>query len=155
MQTVDDLFAAPRFVEFEIADQRFVNIEMLEQLPRPARIFSRDHVAFAQHPQRAQRDILEVANGRGDEIKSARRERWMLFAHFVQYTAQTTLVAGRGQKEYFLHMERQPAKSSGTPPPEPKPADKKATERLSRPPKDRREITIGPTTKAGPDITLG
>jgi hypothetical protein len=33
--------------------------------------------------------------------------------------------------------------------------ERKARERLARPPKDRREVTIGPTNKAGPDITLG
>lgn len=33
--------------------------------------------------------------------------------------------------------------------------ERKARERLAKPPKDRREVTIGPTNKAGPDITLG
>jgi hypothetical protein len=33
--------------------------------------------------------------------------------------------------------------------------ERKARERLARPPKDRREVTIGPTHKAGPDITVG
>jgi hypothetical protein len=31
---------------------------------------------------------------------------------------------------------------------------KKAKEILSRPPKDRREVTIGPTSKTGPDVIV-
>jgi len=30
-----------------------------------------------------------------------------------------------------------------------------ARRKLSRPPKDKREVTIGPTTSTGPDITVG
>lgn len=33
--------------------------------------------------------------------------------------------------------------------------ERKARERLARPAKDRREVTIGPTNKTGPDVTLG
>lgn len=33
--------------------------------------------------------------------------------------------------------------------------EKKAREILSKPPRDKREVTIGPTDKTGPDITLG
>lgn len=29
------------------------------------------------------------------------------------------------------------------------------TRKLERPPKDKREVTIGPTTSTGPDITVG
>lgn len=30
-----------------------------------------------------------------------------------------------------------------------------AVRKLARPPKDSREVTIGPTTSTGPDITVG
>ena len=30
-----------------------------------------------------------------------------------------------------------------------------AARKLARPPKDKREVTIGPTTSTGPDITVG
>jgi hypothetical protein len=33
-------------------------------------------------------------------------------------------------------------------------SEKKAREILSRPPKDRREVTIGPTSKTGPDVVV-
>jgi hypothetical protein len=33
--------------------------------------------------------------------------------------------------------------------------EKEAREILSKPPRDKREVTIGPTDKTGPDITLG
>ncbi len=47
---------------------------MLQQSPGVARVLGGDDVALAQHAQRAQRDILEVANGRGDEVKRARSQ---------------------------------------------------------------------------------
>lgn len=34
-------------------------------------------------------------------------------------------------------------------------AEREAREALKNPPKDKREVTIGPTTGAGPDITVG
>ena len=45
---------------------------MFQQLPGVARILGGDDVALAQHTQRAQRDVLEVANGRGNQIQGAR-----------------------------------------------------------------------------------
>jgi hypothetical protein len=39
-------------------------------------------------------------------------------------------------------------------PPDPKPDERKSKERLARPPKDRREVIIGPTNGNGPDVTL-
>ena len=72
-QSLDDFFAAFGFVELEIAEQRFGNFEVLEQLARAARVFRRDHVAFLEHAQRAQGDVLEIADRRGDEIKRAGR----------------------------------------------------------------------------------
>ena len=51
---------------------------MFQQLSRVARVLGGDHVAFLQDAQCAQGDVLEVADGRGDQIKRARHERWRL-----------------------------------------------------------------------------
>ncbi len=48
---------------------------MFEQLPGMPRVLGGDHVALAQDAQRAQRDVLQVANRRGDEVKRAGGER--------------------------------------------------------------------------------
>jgi len=40
-------------------------------------------------------------------------------------------------------------------PEQPVPTEQQAREVLAKPPRDRREVTIGPTDKTGPDITLG
>jgi len=44
----------------------------------------------------------------------------------------------------------QPPKKENQPP-----ESEEDKEKLARPPKDKREVTIGPTTETGPDITLG
>ena len=54
---------------FVIADGRFMNAEMIQQLARVSRVFARNHTHFFQHPQRAQRDVFEIAYRRGDEVK--------------------------------------------------------------------------------------
>ena len=48
---------------------------MPEQLPGAARVLGGHHVALAQHAQRAQRDVLQVANRRGHEVKRAGGKR--------------------------------------------------------------------------------
>ena len=80
MEAFDDFLAAPGFVELKIAEQRLGDAEMFEQLSRVARVLGGDHVAFLQYAQRVQGDVLEVADGRGDQIKRARHERWQLHA---------------------------------------------------------------------------
>jgi len=54
---------------------------MLQQLPGVARVLGGDDVALAQHAQSAQRDVLKVANGRGDEIKRSRSQWWQYGVH--------------------------------------------------------------------------
>ena len=71
----DDFLAAPGLVELEIAQQRFGDAEMLQQLAGVARVLGGDDVALAQHAQRAQRDVLKIADGRGNEVKRARSQR--------------------------------------------------------------------------------
>src|SRR5690242_9559206 len=48
LQPREDFFAAFGFVEFEMANQRFRDLEMLQQLACPARIFCCDDIAFTQ-----------------------------------------------------------------------------------------------------------
>ena len=74
-EALDDFLAASGFVELEITEERFGDSEMLQQSPGVARVLGSDDVALAQHAQRAQRDVFEVANGRGDEIKRPGCER--------------------------------------------------------------------------------
>src|SRR3954464_8576242 len=57
----------------------------------------------------------------------------------------------RGREvEVLFFMKRNPAGK-----PEPKTiTEKQAKEILANPPKDRREVTIGPTSKTGPDVIV-
>ena len=74
-ETFDDLFAAFGLIELEIAQERFGDAKMFQQLPGMTRVLGGNHVALAQDAQRAERDVLEIANRRGDEVKRAGRER--------------------------------------------------------------------------------
>ena len=67
----ENFFAALGFVELEVAQERFGNFEMPEQLPGVTRVFGRDDVALLQHAQCAQRDVFQIADRRRDQIKHA------------------------------------------------------------------------------------
>ena len=54
---------------------------MFQQLPGMPRILGGDHVALAQDAERAERDVLEVANRRGHEVKRAGGEWWQSGVH--------------------------------------------------------------------------
>ena len=56
---------------FVVAHQRLVNVVVSEKLLRMARVFARDLIHFFEDAQRAQRDVLEVADRRADEIQAA------------------------------------------------------------------------------------
>ena len=79
-QAFDDFLAALRLVELEIAQQRLGNSEMLQQLSGVPRVLGRHHVALLERAQRAQRDVLQVADRRGDQVKRAGRQRWRFHA---------------------------------------------------------------------------
>jgi hypothetical protein len=53
---------------------------MLQQLSRVTRVFGGHHVALAQRPQRPQRDVLQIADRRGDEVKRGWLERRQIHA---------------------------------------------------------------------------
>src|SRR5271155_4378385 len=65
---------------------------MLEQLSRAPRVLGGDHVALAQNAQRAQRDVLKVADGRSDEIKSAGGEWWQCGVHVLTNPVQSRTI---------------------------------------------------------------
>jgi len=56
---------------------------MFQQLPGMPRVLGGDHVALAQDAERAERDVLKVANRRGHEVKRAGRERRQCGVHAV------------------------------------------------------------------------
>ena len=70
-----------RLVELEIAQQRLGDAEMFEQLAGMPRVLGGDDVTLAQDAERAERDVLEVANRRGDEVKRAGGERRQCGVH--------------------------------------------------------------------------
>src|ERR1035438_7174243 len=60
-QSLDDLLATPGLIELEVAQQRLGDAEMLQQLPCPARILRRHHVAFLERAQRTLKECDVVA----------------------------------------------------------------------------------------------
>ena len=52
-----------------IADQRRLNLEVAQELARMPGIFRGDEVRLFQHPKGPKRDVLQVANGRGDDVE--------------------------------------------------------------------------------------
>ena len=56
-----------------VADRTRVNSVMGKQFLRLASVLARDQVNFLQHPQRAQRDVFEIANGRGYQVEGRAR----------------------------------------------------------------------------------
>jgi putative FmdB family regulatory protein len=60
-----------QFVVFVVADERFVNVVVGEELLGVARILARDLVYFLEDAQGAKRDVLEIADRRSDKIEAA------------------------------------------------------------------------------------
>ena len=69
---IDDQFGGfGHLVVLVIADQSRLDAVMAEQLQGLARVLAGDQVDFFEDAQGAQRDVFEIADGRGDEV-----ERW-------------------------------------------------------------------------------
>jgi len=51
-----------------IADERLVNLEMIQQLQRVARVFAGNLIDFLEDAQGPQGDVFQIANRRGDKI---------------------------------------------------------------------------------------
>ena len=68
-ESFEDFLSAFGFVELKIAEQWFGDVKMFQQPAAMPRVFRSDHIAFAQNPQRARGDVLEIADGCRDEIQ--------------------------------------------------------------------------------------
>src|SRR5258708_10931885 len=71
LQPDDQFRRAGHFVVLVVADERFVNVVVIQELQRVARIFAGDLIDFLQDAHRPQRDVFEIADWRPDEIKAA------------------------------------------------------------------------------------
>ena len=81
LQPFNYLLGALGLVELEVAEERLADFKMFQQLPRAARVLRRHHVALPQHAQGAQRDVLQVADGRGNQIERAGNQRRRRLVH--------------------------------------------------------------------------
>src|SRR6266436_4217761 len=86
LQGHDQFRRARQLVVFVIADQRLVDVVVSEQFLRVPRILAGDLIGFLEDAQRAKRDVLEIADGRPDQIEAAARgcrgsRRRILSAH--------------------------------------------------------------------------
>jgi hypothetical protein len=66
-EVFDEFGGAARFVVFVVADERLRDREMAQEISGMARVFAGDDVGALQHLQRAERDVAESPDGRGDE----------------------------------------------------------------------------------------
>ncbi len=73
-QLCDELFGARALVVHVVADGGSVDLEVVQQLLRLARVFAGDAVYASQHAQGSQGDVLKIADWRGYEVE-ARRKR--------------------------------------------------------------------------------
>lgn len=81
-QAFEDFTGSARFVEAEVTQERFVKLEMLEQSGGVAGVFGGDDVTLFEGAQGAERDVLEIANRGGHEVKrSGDQRRWFGRAH--------------------------------------------------------------------------
>src|SRR6266849_3793661 len=95
LQRDDQLRRARDFIVLVVADERLVNVIVSQELLRVARIFAGDLIRFFQYAQRAQGDVLEVADGRSDKVQTAARNmrrtrRRVLRAHAEESSAVPT-----------------------------------------------------------------
>ena len=63
----DQFGGAARFVVLVVAHEGFRDSEMPEQMAAVPRVLARDEVRALEHFERAQRDVAEIADGRGDD----------------------------------------------------------------------------------------
>ncbi len=62
------LGSASQLIVFVIADQRFLDAVMVQQLLRVAGIFAGDLIDFLQNTQRAQGDVFQIADRCSDQV---------------------------------------------------------------------------------------
>jgi hypothetical protein len=68
------IFEPSQLVVLVIGQARCADLVAIEQALYMARVLGRDQANLAQHPQRPQGDILEVADWRTDEVERSHRE---------------------------------------------------------------------------------
>jgi putative FmdB family regulatory protein len=73
LQGQHEFGCAGQLVVFVVADERLVNVVVREELLGVAGILAGDLVHFLEHADGAQRDVLEIADGRPDKIEAAGR----------------------------------------------------------------------------------
>ena len=67
----DEFGCAGDLVVFVVADQRLMDVVVIEELQGVAGIFAGDLVHFLEDAQGAECDVLEIANGSGHEVEAA------------------------------------------------------------------------------------
>src|SRR2546430_1111491 len=98
-----DQFWRPRhFIVFMVADQRLANVVVREQFLGVPRVFTRDLIRFLERAQRAERNVLEVANGRPHKVQTARGAwvvcRWIPGGHGDQSSMRSVCGGERRAK---------------------------------------------------------
>jgi hypothetical protein len=71
------------FIVHVVAHRRRADVKVIEQLLRLPRVLAGNLVYRPQHPQGAQRHVLQVADGRGDEVKPRGQRLPLAFASLV------------------------------------------------------------------------
>ena len=85
LEAIDDFLAAFGFIEFEVAEERLFDFEMLEELAGVACVFGGDDIAFAKGAESAEGDVLEVADGGRHEIERSCGKRGQVLLHFLTH----------------------------------------------------------------------
>src|SRR5262249_38771786 len=78
-ERAEELAAAGQLVVLVVADGRLVDVEVREERARPPRVLAGDQVGLAQDAERAQGDVLEIAD-RGRDYKKGAAQAVCSFA---------------------------------------------------------------------------
>jgi len=100
------MFGALALVVLVIADRFGADSEMVQELPRVARVFAGDQVNFAQHTQRALSDVFQIPNRCGDDVKRTRHPG----GHCGIASKTNKSPALRRQRRGFRVASRRPAR---------------------------------------------
>lgn len=71
LHSEDEFGSASEFVVLLVADQGLVNLEMIEELQGVTGVFTSNLVSFLKNTERAESDVLEIADGSSDEVEAA------------------------------------------------------------------------------------
>jgi len=133
LQRHDELRRARQLIVFVVADQRLVNVVVREQLLRVARVFAGDLIDFFQDAQGAKRDVLQIADGRPDEVKAAAsgiRGAWRFGGRKLRdHAEKSSMQSMRGRKRQtgMLALQKRGSKHGSS-----RPATTKSRTALAR-----------------------